>query len=140
MFGLDKKTFLMLVRYGLVGVAATIAHFGTGLLLHEKLGWLPFWAHATGFIGGLFTAYAGHYYFTFKDGAAHHKRFPKFVISSLTALFLHQSGVYLFAHKLGWDYKTTAGPILMVTVPLVTFVMAKFWVFAPQKEELKKPE
>ncbi|WP_179952122.1 GtrA family protein [Marinicella rhabdoformis] len=125
----------MLIRYGLVGVAATIAHFGTGLLLHEKLGWLAFWAHATGFVGGLLTAYAGHYYFTFKDDQAHQKRFPKFVVSSLTALFLHQGGVYLFVHQWGWDYKTLAGPVLMVSVPVVTFVMAKFWVFAPQKPE-----
>ncbi len=129
----DKHNISMLVRYGLVGVAATVIHFGSGLLLHEKLGWLAFWAHATGFIGGLLTAYFGHYHFTFKDNLPHQKRFPKFVVSSLTALLLHQSGVYTFVHLWGWDYKTMAGPILMVSVPVVTLLMAKFWVFAPQQ-------
>lgn len=136
----SQQTLAMLFRYGLVGVAATVVHFGTGLLLHEKLGWLAFWAHAAGFLGGLFTAYSGHYFFTFKDQQAHRTRFPKFVVSSLTALFLHQGGVYLFVHLWGWDYKTLAGPVLMVSVPLVTFLMAKFWVFAPPQEEPHHPK
>lgn len=133
MWPLNKPLFYQLCRYGVVGVLATLVHFGIGYLMHEYQGWTPFWAHALGFVGGLITAYTGHYFFTFKDQRSHRSRFPRFVVSSLTALVLHQAGVYLLAHQLKLDYATQAAPILMVCVPLATFLLAKFWVFAPER-------
>lgn len=118
-----------MVRYGLVGVLASVVHAGISLMLHEWLLLKPFWAHAGGFVGGLLTAYLGHYHYSFKDDGAHKQRFPKFVVTALTGFACHQGGVYVLVNQLQLDYSTLALPILMVTVPVVTFLLSKFWVF-----------
>ncbi len=124
-----KDLLALMVRYGLVGVAASVVHAGISLLLIEYFEWQPFWSHAMGFFGGLITAYLGHYHFSFRDKGAHKNRFPKFAITALTGFALHQSGVYLLVNQLQYDYKTLALPVLMVCVPVVTFLLSKFWVF-----------
>ncbi len=124
-----KPLLGLMVRYGLVGVAASLVHASISLALHKLLGMVPFWSHATGFFGGLVTAYLGHYHYSFKDHGAHTKRFPRFFITALTGFTLHQSGVYLLVNQLQLDYSTQALPLLMVSVPIVTFLMSKFWVF-----------
>ncbi|VAW47973.1 hypothetical protein MNBD_GAMMA02-375 [hydrothermal vent metagenome] len=124
-----KPLLGLMVRYGLVGIAASLVHASISLALHKLLGMNPFWSHATGFFGGLTTAYLGHYHYSFKDHSAHTKRFPKFFITALTGFTLHQSGVYLLVNQLQLDYSTQALPLLMVSVPMVTFLMSKFWVF-----------
>ncbi|MCX7545396.1 GtrA family protein [Marinicella gelatinilytica] len=126
---LTKDTFALLFRYGLVGVLATVVHFSVGYFMHEIIGLTPFNAHALGFVGGLFTAYLGHYHFSFKDTGDHKNRFPKFVVSSLITFCLHQGGVLLLVNYWQLDYSFQALPLLLVTVPLASFLMARFWVF-----------
>lgn len=118
-----------MARYGLVGVVATVIHSTIALMMHEWVGIVPFWSHATGFFGGLITAYLGHYHYSFKDDGAHKSRFPKFVISSLIGFGLHQGGVVVLINYFQLDYSTQALPLLMVCIPALTFLMSKFWVF-----------
>lgn len=124
-----KPLLGLMLRYGLVGVLASVVHASISLVLHEVLGMTPLWSHASGWFGGLFTAYWGHYHFSFKDDGAHKKRFPKFVITALIGFILHQGGVYLLVNQLQLDYSTQALPGLMISVPMVTFLLSKFWVF-----------
>ncbi|WP_223786848.1 GtrA family protein [Marinicella meishanensis] len=124
-----KSLFALMVRYGMVGVLASLIHAGISLAVLAVFDIEPFWSHAIGFFGGLITAYLGHYHYSFKDDGAHKQRFPKFAITAGTGFALHQSGVYLLVNQLQLTYQTQALPLLMVTVPMVTFLMSKFWVF-----------
>jgi len=72
----------------------------------------------------------GHYYFSFKDTESHKKRFPKFLVTALTALFLHELGVLILVNYLQLEYGTFVLPLLLVSVPVITFLMSKFWVFS----------
>ena len=119
-----------MLRYGIVGVLATAVHYLIGFCLHTFFDWSPFWAHFCGFFGGFVTAYCGHYYFSFKDSGRHYERMPKFFATSLIGLILHQTGIYLLAEVWQLDYATVAAPVMMVCVPLVTFVLSKLWVFS----------
>ena len=118
-----------MARYGLVGVVASVVHVCISLVLHELFGMDPFWSHATGVITGMVTAYLGHYHYSFKDDGAHKKRFPKFFITAMAGFILHQSGVFVLVNQLQLDYSTQALPLLMISVPMVTFLLSKFWVF-----------
>ncbi|TDR23700.1 putative flippase GtrA [Marinicella litoralis] len=118
-----------MIRYGLVGVVASLVHASISLVLHKWFGLTPFMAHACGFFGGLFTAYFGHYHYSFKDDGDHKSRFPKFLVTALTGFALHQGGVLLLVSYFHLDYSTQALPLLMVSVPGATFLMSKFWVF-----------
>ena len=125
-----NSTIRLLFRYGIVGVLAVIVHASVSLLV---LSWWhidPFFSHLIGFCFGLVTAYIGHYFYSFDDDERHSKRFPKFVITSLIGLTLHQGGVYILVHFVHLDYKTQALPLLMLSVPVVTFLINRFWVFS----------
>lgn len=133
-----KNSVKLIIRYGLVGLTASLVHYGTGTIMVEFFKQKPFWSHACGFFLGLFTAYFGHYYFSFKDKQPHKKRFPKFFIGSIFALFFHQTGVYLLVEILKLNYSSQAAPILMVLVPAITFLMARFWIFRPVQAATEK--
>lgn len=120
----------LLFRYGIVGVVASIVHFSLAFIAFEYLQINFFIAHFCGFIFGLFTAYFGHYFYSFKDDEQHNKRFPKFLVTALMALLLHQGGVYILVKYAHLDYTSQVLPLLIITVPLFTFLLNKFWVFS----------
>ena len=130
---LNNHFIALLFRYGLVGVFASAVHFSIAYLSYNSLQLSSFVAHFCGFVFGLFTAYFGHYFYSFKDDENHSKRFPKFVITSFVSLFLHQAGVYLLVNQFSLDYSTRVLPILIVTVPLFSFLLNRFWVFSEMK-------
>lgn len=121
-------------RYGIVGVIASIIHFSIALFAYKYANINFFASHFIGFVFGLFTAYFGHYFYSFKDGEDHSKRFPKFLVTALVALILHQGGAYLMVHTFNLDYSTRVLPALIVVVPVFTFLLNKFWVFSNSDE------
>ncbi len=125
-----KDLLALMFRYGLVGVAASVVHFGTGYVLNRHLLLAPLLANLAGFAGGLLTAYLGHYHYSFRDRGRHAQRLPRFIVTALTALVLHQLGVYVLVHVLHWDYALHALPLLLLVVPMITFLMSRHWVFA----------
>ena len=122
-----------MVRYGIVGVIASVIHFVISFLANKELLLNPYMAHLLGFVFGLLTAYMGHYYYSFKDNEKHSDRFPKFFITALTGLVLHQGGVYVLVTLFNLDYRNQVLPLLVLSVPVITFLMSKFWVFSEVK-------
>ncbi len=132
----NNPTTQLLFRYGIVGVLASVVHFSIALFSYKVLQINFFVSHFSGFLFGLFTAYFGHYFYSFNDNQKHQKRFPKFVITSLTALVLHQGGAYTLVNWVKLDYSSRVLPMLVVIVPVFTFLLNKFWVFSPIDEEM----
>jgi len=127
---LNNPLIRLLFRYGIVGVVASLVHLSIALLAYDY-GHINFFvSHFIGFVFGLFTAYFGHYFYSFKDGEDHAKRFPKFLVTALVALIMHQGGAYFMVHILNLDYSTRVLPTLVVVVPVFTFLLNKFWVFS----------
>jgi len=120
----------LLFRYGIVGIIASLVHFSIAYMVFSffKINYLI--AHFFGFSFGLLTAYSGHYFYSFRDTAQHSTRFPKFLLTSVFALVLHQSGAYFLVTFLQLDYSTRVLPLLIISVPLFTFLLNKFWVFS----------
>jgi putative flippase GtrA len=127
---LNKPLIGLLFRYGIVGVVASLTHYLIAYLCYSEFQLNYLVAHFFGFLFGLFTAYFGHYFYSFKDIENHSKRFPKFLVLSLAALILHQGGAYGLVNFFHFDYKTRVLPLLIVAVPIFTFLLNKFWVFS----------
>lgn len=134
---LNNPIVTLLFRYGIVGVAASVVHFTLAYIAFEKLRIDFFTSHFIGFIFGLFTAYFGHYFYSFKDDEDHGKRFPKFLVTAVVALVLHQGGAYVFVNYFQLNYSKQVLPLLVVTVPVFTFLLNKFWVFSALEETPK---
>lgn len=131
---LNKPLIGLLFRYGIVGVVASVVHYLIAYFFFSTFQINYLLAHFFGFVFGLFTAYFGHYFYSFKDSKSHSERFPKFLVLSLAALILHQGGAYSLVNFAHLDYKTRVLPLLVVIVPVFTFLLNKFWVFSSPDE------
>ena len=127
---LNNAFFLLLIRYGIVGVVASLVHGIISYSLVEFLQIRFMIAHFIGFIFGTITAYLGHYFYSFKDQRDHKRLFFKFLLISGIAFFIHEFGAYYLVTQAGFSYKSQVLPFLLVVVPFFTFLLNRFWVFS----------
>jgi putative flippase GtrA len=118
--------------FGAVGVTNTIVH---GLVLAGAVEFLRLpllLAHTVAFgVANLFS-YVVNSRLTFRMPLSA-SRYMRFATASLVALAL-TLGIAMAADYLGFDY-TTGFAIVVVTVPVFSFFVIKFWAFAKPKSE-----
>lgn len=116
-----------IVRFALVGVAATLVYLGVSLVL---LGWgmAPQPTNLIGFLLGTATSYLGHYFFTYRSGDNHLRLGARFFLVT-AGLALLCSGLHQIALLFGAEPRLAA---LFVTVayPPLSFGLNHFWAFA----------
>lgn len=116
-----------IAAFGVVGISATLAHVGLAWLLidHAALNGLA--ANACGAAVGFAVSYLGNARVTFAtqrslmNGAARYLlvTLASLVLSSAILVLTRRAGLPTYAYAL----------IVVMTVPLATFVLAKFWAF-----------
>ncbi|MCF6319432.1 MAG: GtrA family protein, partial [Proteobacteria bacterium] len=87
-----NPTIRLMFRYGLVGVFASFIHWLVSFWVFNTFHINYLLAHSIGFFSGLLPAYAGHYFFSFKDKKQHKHRFPKFLLVALLGFIAHEVG------------------------------------------------
>ncbi len=118
------------LRFGVVGVAATAVHYGTAFL---SLGLLaPLAANTVGFLTAVLVSYAGHSRWTFRrtDRRSTVARFQKFLVTATGGLALSQA-VLIVAEASGRVPQALSMLAAVLVVPPTTFLLAKLWVFRP---------
>lgn len=122
----------MLARFGVVGVAATLVHYGVALAVAQAGGRLLL-ANLAGFVVAFAVSFLGHHRWTFRHGGAPARR-----IGQAAARFLLVSGssfVFSTVVLAGLQAQGRLAPpvalaIAVLVVPLVNFVAARGWAFA----------
>ena len=116
------------IRFGLVGIAATATHAGVAVALVEAVS-LPFlWANALAYGCAVGVSYGGHRVWTFDSRGAHRVQLPRFVAVSLGGLALAQAIGWAVHNALGLPYGVALACVV-VGVPTATFAAHRFWVF-----------
>jgi putative flippase GtrA len=115
-----------LTRFGFVGLLATAVHASVGLGLSEGAGMQPFWANMIAFCCALGVSFFGQTQLTFPDSTADSAAFSRFVVVALSGLALNQLIVWVTTSILDIPYWMSL-PIIFCTVPIVTFLLLKFW-------------
>lgn len=117
-------------RFIVVGIAATLTHLLTAVLMIDGLG-IPSAAigNALGVIAGSSVSYAGNYFWTFRRGGSHLMRLPKFIVSYSTVFVLSSLAMLLIADLGGIAYLLPLIAVVTVT-PVITFLLNRYWVFA----------
>jgi putative flippase GtrA len=121
------------LKFGLVGIAATVTHVIVFTLWIEAAGLTPLRANVAAFCVATIVGFIGHFSWTFHGHGAWEARrwqavLVKFVVVSLSGLALNSLMVYFVVNVLAMSYVYAVG--LMVTVvPACTFVLSKFWAF-----------
>lgn len=124
-----------LLRFGVVGVAATLTNFVVTVLAIERLGLAPPVAATLAVLVAFGVSYGGHRGFTFRAPRDHRRHLPRFLLAqgAIFALCLAFTG---WANDtLHWHHRWVAATVCVLW-PLLSFFVARRWVFAPPRPAL----
>jgi putative flippase GtrA len=120
------------LRFGIVGLGATLTHALIFVTAIELAGMAPLLANLVAFGIAVLVSFFGHCHWTFRRAGAAGpgvRALVRFVVVALTGLLLNSLIVYGIVHLLGWPYPIAL--LLMVSlVPLVVFALSRAWAFA----------
>jgi putative flippase GtrA len=116
-----------IVRFGLVGIAATLINMAIATML-LSMGIMPQIANLLAFSLSLLASYAGHYYFTFRSQEPHRYTSPRFGLSTLGLVAL-SSGLHQALLWSGLKPGSAAVVVALAYAP-ASFLLNYFWAFA----------
>ena len=118
------------LRFGVVGVLATLVHtavFAVGIeLVHIE----PVAANAIAFGVAVLVGYALNRGWTFAH-RAEHGRLWRYAVGALIGLGCNSAIMYLAVHRMHWS-PYIGLVIALVMVPPLSFALNQFWVFRPR--------
>jgi putative flippase GtrA len=124
-----------MVRFALVGVAATAAHYLVAIaaVLYTNV----YVANFLGYVAAVAISYFGHQRFSFAlspQEIFHRKQFPRFILGSLGGLALSYLVLAVMEDALGTPHWLSLAAAVCL-VPIYTFLVNKLCVFrAPPQE------
>lgn len=123
---LNRGDLGAVVRFGVVGVAATMTYLGISLLLLDG-GMAARAANLVALVGGTAASYLGHYFFTYRSREAHLRVGQRFVVVTaglwLLCAALHSAVLWLGATP------RAASAAIALTYPPLSFLANHFWAF-----------
>ena len=125
--GLRPGELGAIVRFGLVGIAATLVYLLVSLVLLD-LEIAPRPTNLVAFAAGTIASYLGHYFFTYRADDSHLKLGGRFAAVTaglaLLCVALHQLALWLGAGPRG------AALVVTLAYPPLSFALNHFWAFA----------
>jgi len=119
-----------LVRFGAVGVAATLTYFMITVVLgRPAIGLEPVAANTIGVAVSLVVSYLGHHSFTFQLRGDHDIYFPRFMIVTAALFALSTAAMAIGRYTLGLDHTTVTGAIA-VGYPVASYLLNLLWTFS----------
>ena len=117
-----------LVRFGVVGVAATFVHVTALVVLVELLDAHPSPANMAAFASAVAVSYLGNYHWTYKSRAGHVTSFARFTAVALLAAAFNYGIFALLVDA--WEIHYLIAVFVVVgTVPILSFAIQRSWVF-----------
>ncbi len=128
-FGWERRPgeLSAIVRFGVVGVAATLAFLGASLFFLDR-GIAPRLANLAAFGVGTVSSYLGHYFFTYRTGGSHLRLGTRYLVVTLGLV-----GMGVVLHHLALLVGATpkvAALFVTVAYPPLSFGLNHFWAFA----------
>lgn len=132
------------LRFGFVGIVATILHVAVFSVLLELFDIMAWIANVLAFGLAVCASFFGHFHWTFRpgpDAASLERRraFPRFLLTAILGLCLNTLVAYIVVDAMNLHY-VWAIAIIVLLVPPVIFLIAKFWAFSsvPSKKLLDR--
>lgn len=118
------------IRFGLVGVANTLAHACVVIALMEAFAPPAFVANGVAFMLANLMSYVLNSRFTFSTPVSF-TGYRRFLLVSLVSLALTLL-ITLVAEYLGWHYGIGLVMVILI-VPILNYLVMKAWAFAPAR-------
>ncbi len=126
--GLLRSSAPEMVRFGIVGMAATLTHYLALILLVESGGLRATPATGIAFLLALCVTYLGQSYFVFRAADHGTSRLARFCMVALGGLAANSAMMFVVTESLGLSYHIGFVITLMI-VPTASFILSKIWVF-----------
>ncbi|MEM7529049.1 MAG: GtrA family protein [Pseudomonadota bacterium] len=124
------EEFWRVVRFGIVGVAATITH-ATGVFAFVELGGLaPSVANPVAFAIAVPVSYFGHYFFTYGSQHDHGETVFRFLAVTCSSFGISQA-IVMAMEYFGGPYQAAVA-LFVVLVPATNFILFNLLVFRRQ--------
>lgn len=118
-----------MLRFAVSGGLATGTHALVFVALIEWLSVRPLFAAGVAFVLALFVSYGMNYHWTFSVSGPHRIMLPKFFVVAVSGLLLNLGITYAVVDVAGYWYGYALLLVVLI-VPLMTFVLSKLWVFS----------
>lgn len=122
------REFWTLVRFSVVGVAATAAYIIVSMAMISFGAVNPVVGSVMGFCASFLISYFGHFRFTFAATGGHRDYLLKFAVNSIAVLLFSTFMVWLVASVLRMDYRIAVG-ISAIVIPVFNYLVSRFWIF-----------
>ena len=116
-----------LLRYAIVGTAATALHFGVLAAVVELGGWPAWVGSGCGAVAGAQLAYLGNRLYTFRYRGSVRSSWPRYQLAALAGGVLGMA-IVAAAVRLGMHY-LLAQAAATLTVMFATFAINRWWTF-----------
>lgn len=118
-----------ILRFGVVGLAATAIHYAILRLAVDTLEIPPSLANGSAFLCAVCVTYLGQSLWVFRRHSQHGAaQMLRFIVSLGFGFFANVAIMALSVHALGLEYQN--GFLLsLFLVPVLSFVINRFWVF-----------
>lgn len=125
-FKFRMSSFLLFVRFNIVGIAATLSYFITGISISSSM-LLPTAVHQIAFAISIVISYFGHALFTFNN--FHFSSLIRFCTSSILLYF---ASYFLIKALVIFFHASSSISVSVITLvyPALSFVLHKYWSFS----------
>lgn len=121
-----RETILQLVRFGIVGISATITYFCTGMALSYLTALHPLVVHVLAFLISLAVSYLGHAHFTF--GVAGTRYVIRYAI--ITGVLFAASSLLTVIQTQIFSLSSSLNVTIITFIyPIFSFLLHRFWTF-----------
>lgn len=122
------NAFREAAAFVVVGVTATITHYGVAMTIYYGLdwGWSALWTNFAAFCVAFMVSYFGNAILVFPETLLGPRSFLRFLAVSLVSLTLNQVIVYGLVDVFLIPY-WQALIVVLLTVPPATFLTLKYW-------------
>ncbi|MBO6609667.1 GtrA family protein [Altererythrobacter sp.] len=129
---IDRDLAKEWIRFGIVGVTATISYTVVSLSVFEI--WMSaLIANLIGYLASVGISYFGHARFSFRSRQRHAVQGPRFIALSGFTYLLTNAILYagLEVLKLGFLISTI---VVACSIPVITWAIARRWVFGSTRD------
>lgn len=122
-----EATFLEAIRFGLIGLCATVTYLLVSLISHHA-GLQAYFASLIGYLASVGISYFGHSSFTFRSDRPHRSKGPRFLVVTFFVFALTNVIIFFVTGPLGQPF-AIATLVVAISIPVLTWLLSRFWVF-----------
>lgn len=119
-----------IIRFGVVGIGATLVYAVVTAAGNEALGIKPVLASIIGQAASTAVSYFGHALFSFRVKTNHQTYLWRFLVIAAFTFALNGAVTWLIADVLKLSPRIAIATVT-VLIPIVNYVCNRFWVFMP---------